>query len=338
LIIAFGIAGILSVLLVHPIRAMEGNRWIKTFSRWFYILLLPLVALMFVAIGTRIGDYGFTEERVFVMALAIWLAAIAVYYLLSPGGDIRVIPVTLALLALLLSAGPLSAFEISKRSQKKRLAHLLEKNGLVKDRRAIKARPGQQISFADRKGISSAVQYLLEHHGNESVKPYFRTKNLKAERWSSWNNTEILMKSINLDFIPPHLTAPAQEARWAEFSSGAKAVGITGYDVCIPIGGRHRPHPIDTGLHIRLADSNGFVVYKGTIPISPVISPASVFARLVKEYPFNTQPGAVPPSGMQQIVQGSGCGLLVFYHQLQGNTATGHQPEYYEGMVFLKWE
>ncbi|RYZ46704.1 MAG: DUF4153 domain-containing protein [Sphingobacteriales bacterium] len=137
LVIAYGVVGILSLLLVYPIRTREGNSWIGLFSRAFFFLLLPLIALMFVAIITRLNDYGFTEPRVFVLALALWLSIIALYFLLRPNGDIRLIPVSLAAMAIMLTAGPVSAFNISLRSQQNRLTRLLSGQGLIRDCRVV---------------------------------------------------------------------------------------------------------------------------------------------------------------------------------------------------------
>ena len=73
----------MSLLLIHPIRTREGNRWIQTFGRWFYLALFPLIVLLFVAISERLGTYGITENRYFILVLACWLLGIALYMLLS---------------------------------------------------------------------------------------------------------------------------------------------------------------------------------------------------------------------------------------------------------------
>jgi hypothetical protein len=54
LILALAVAGILALLLIHPLRQSPENTWMRTFVRWFYRALLPLLGLLAVAIGTRI--------------------------------------------------------------------------------------------------------------------------------------------------------------------------------------------------------------------------------------------------------------------------------------------
>ncbi len=160
LIIPYAVLGILSLLLIHPIRNTEGNRWIQLFSKLFYILMIPLLVLLILAIYKRVSDYGITEERYALMALAVWLAGIAAYFLFSKNDNIKIIPISLALLALLCAAGPQSAVAVSKRSQQNRLA---------------KHYPAK--TDADKREVLSIVRYLSNNHGLRSLQP-FTDKNL----------------------------------------------------------------------------------------------------------------------------------------------------------------
>ncbi len=81
LVLGFSVAGILSLLLIHPVRNEAGNKWIGIFSKFFYIALFPLLILLFLAISRRVGEYGITESRYFVLLLALWLGFIAIYFL-----------------------------------------------------------------------------------------------------------------------------------------------------------------------------------------------------------------------------------------------------------------
>jgi hypothetical protein len=54
LILGYAVFGILSLLLVYPIREQNENKWLKTYTRSFYFLLIPLQVLLFVAVGTRV--------------------------------------------------------------------------------------------------------------------------------------------------------------------------------------------------------------------------------------------------------------------------------------------
>jgi hypothetical protein len=82
LILGYAVFGILSLLLIYPIRNQDENKWLKTFSRSFYYVLIPLIILLLWAVLARVIDYGITEERYFLIILAAWLAFINAYFLL----------------------------------------------------------------------------------------------------------------------------------------------------------------------------------------------------------------------------------------------------------------
>ncbi|MBK9320884.1 MAG: DUF4153 domain-containing protein [Bacteroidetes bacterium] len=65
LVIGFSTAGILALLLVWPLRNDDRYKWVKTFTRLFYIALLPLIALLFFSIYIRVKEYGITETDIY---------------------------------------------------------------------------------------------------------------------------------------------------------------------------------------------------------------------------------------------------------------------------------
>jgi hypothetical protein len=133
LILALAVAGIFALLLIHPLRHNPENTWIRTFARWFYRALFPLLGLLAVAIGTRIRAYGITEERYFVVLLAAWLLGIALYFLWRRGQGIIWIPVSLAALAFASAAGPWGAFAVAERSQLRQLRELAAQYSLLEN-------------------------------------------------------------------------------------------------------------------------------------------------------------------------------------------------------------
>ena len=164
LVLAFAIAGILSLLLIHPIRYEASNKWILAFSRFYYIAICPLIILLFLAIERRISDYGITEERYIVLGLTCWLAFITIYFLFSKNKNIKTIPVSLCLIAFLISFGPWGAFSVSLRSQTSRLKQFLGSNNMLSENQKII--PAKAKLHKDDAGqISSIVEYLVNAHG-----------------------------------------------------------------------------------------------------------------------------------------------------------------------------
>lgn len=184
LIIAFSISGIFSLLLVFPIKDNEENKWINLFSKFYYISLIPMVVLLFIAIGRRINDYGITIERYMVASLGVWLAFITLYFIFSKKKNIILIPVSLAVLFFLTSIGPWGAFKVSERNQINRLEKLLLKNNMLKDGKIIKLNGEQvnSISAKDKSQIGSLISYLIDNHGIEGIKRYFNLEDTCAKQ------------------------------------------------------------------------------------------------------------------------------------------------------------
>src|SRR5690606_15929395 len=92
LILGYAVFGMLSLLLVWPIRNDDGNRWVRFFSKSFYLTMMPLIVVLALAVYQRVSHYGFTEERYILMVLTIWLVAITAYFLYFRKADIQLIP------------------------------------------------------------------------------------------------------------------------------------------------------------------------------------------------------------------------------------------------------
>ena len=155
--------GILALLLVHPLAEEPEQKWIATFARDFWIGLLPAVIMLWLALYQRIHQYGVTEPRYFLLALSLWLAAVAGWFALSRSRGIRVIPISLCLVALATFPGPWGAYSVAQKSQLKRLERLLVAVGALKDGRAVKTHG--DVAPADLKEISAIVRYEVEVGG-----------------------------------------------------------------------------------------------------------------------------------------------------------------------------
>lgn len=155
LILGYAIFGILSLLLIYPIREKAGNGWIKLFSKFFYVMMIPLVVLLLLAIWKRVGNYGITESRYVLMVLSLWLLFITGYFLLVKAQNIKLIPISLCILSILAIYGPQSASSVSKYAQINRLKSLF----------ASKV----QKDILQREKV---VEYLVERHGLISLQPF----------------------------------------------------------------------------------------------------------------------------------------------------------------------
>jgi hypothetical protein len=161
-VLGYAVYGILSILLVYPIRYDEGNRWISTFSKWFYLLLIPLIVVLALAVWQRVDQYGITESRYVLIALSLWLAGITIYFLTDRQQNIRVIPMSLCIVALLAVIGPQSASSLSARSQVNRLIDYFESRGAWVNNKFV------PITTSEPTGEGAAmVRFLVDRYGKE---------------------------------------------------------------------------------------------------------------------------------------------------------------------------
>lgn len=167
----FAAGGIATLVLLHPIREKTENLWLRAAARWFWVIMIPPIVMLMLAITRRVTEYGLTEGRFIGYVLGVWLAAMATYFIVSRTKSIKVIPATLALIALLASFGPWGAFQVSERSQVNRLRGLLEKNQILTDAKIQKA--PAPVEPDDAIQISSIIGYLREVHGYDAIQSWF---------------------------------------------------------------------------------------------------------------------------------------------------------------------
>ncbi len=188
LVLVFAIFGILSFLLVHPIAAETGNLWMRTFNRWFYYLLVPLLGLLFWAILYRIQLYGFTHERYYVLLLSIWLTIVVAYFLIQKQPKIKFIPISMCIAGLLSIVGPQSADSISKKSQLSRFETYIQK--IEKEK----------LSFDQEKELSSIVDFLERNYSVKILLPYTKDKlNVLLTKDKDPNSSQI-MEALGLEY------------------------------------------------------------------------------------------------------------------------------------------
>lgn len=245
-------AGILSLLLLHPVEEKEEDLWVQTYARWFYIALIPSIAMLLMAIWKRIEQYGVTERRYLLVAMSLWLAGIAVFFILRRRGSIKVIPASLGLLTFLTIAGPWGAYAVSERSQVARLEEILDRNDMLADGRVQAA--ADEVSFEDRREISAVIRYLTETHGVAEIEPWFEDDlasidTVSAETDSSRGDdadarAEAIVSAMGLDYVN----------RWA---------GVTDSGFHFSTGSDESPIPISGHEYVlrdQFAGSEAFVV------------------------------------------------------------------------------
>lgn len=160
MVLASAIFGILAFLLIYPLK--EANKWIQTYTKLYYWILLPLVGLMMVAIYVRISQYGLTEPRYFVALLAVWLLGVSLYFSISKVDNIKIIPLSLLLVGLFGIYAPFNAFQSSRINQEVRLGKVLNKYKLLKDGKIV-VPANSKLESVDQDKVLAALEYLSKN-------------------------------------------------------------------------------------------------------------------------------------------------------------------------------
>lgn len=231
LIIGFSVAGIFTYLLNFYLPEEDRSLLVHAFKRWFWWVLLPLTGLLFIAIGKRIGDYGVTEPRFLVAQLGIWLAVVCLYFLISKKDNIKFIPITLAIFALLWAFGPLSAFSVSLRSQSGIMKDVLTQYGRFENG---KLKPGNTpMPDSLQQKVSSAVYFLQKRNALADLLP--------SPLDSSLLDHYGLMEWLNLERIG--LSGPRVKTLSINMANNHEPIGIKDHDWAV----RLAPSPDQAG-------------------------------------------------------------------------------------------
>lgn len=216
LVLAYSVVGILALLLVHPLKEDSTKSWVKVFSKIFYYTLIPLLVLLFVAILTRILEYGYTESRYYVLLLACWLTTVVLYFVFFRNSNIKFIPVSLFVFGIFALLMPfLNAFSISKRSQKTELQNILTQNNLLENGKINFTKPVQDSVATE---IADKFKYLNERKENELLLSYI-SENQKAKFKNILEKNRYLVSSeVRMSFKNKILPKPNVET--AQYTQG----------------------------------------------------------------------------------------------------------------------
>ena len=165
LVLWYSTVSVAVVFFISPI--LKENKWANRFKFWFPKLIIPILIMMFISMGIRINEYGITENRYFALVLGLWVLGIMLYFIFSKKQKNIIIPIVLSIIALNSAFGPLSSFNVSKRSQNNRLKSILTRNNMLVDN---KVEAASNISIEDKEEISMILNYFNTNHSLENVK------------------------------------------------------------------------------------------------------------------------------------------------------------------------
>ena len=218
LISGISLLGIITFILLYP---YSQNSWIKAFTKNYFYILFPLIILLFIAIWLRIDDYGVTIKRYVIVVMGIWLSIVSIYFSIQKS-NIKFIPISLAIILILMLLGPWSMFSISENSQLNRLKRILIENSLLTkntiNNEVFWDTDSLPEFYSGNRNINehlindslnneakSILDYLDNYHGLSKINPLFQ-QNLDSLIFQSSdsikyiNRSKIYMNTLGLKY------------------------------------------------------------------------------------------------------------------------------------------
>lgn len=220
-VIGVSLAGMLALLLVHPIRNNPESKWVVPYAKLFYWAFYPLIVLISVAIVTRISDYGVTENRYLVVVATAWLLGIALYFSFRRTTDIRIIPISLCIVSALAAFGPWGATAFARRSQLHRLQEMLIADEVMID--GSLEQTAKPLPFERKQEISNIVEYVIGYHGADRIRDWYAEPELLPDNLTP----QIAMREMGVEYVSRWQREPEG---YAIDPSGPNPVTVTGFD------------------------------------------------------------------------------------------------------------
>ena len=162
---------LLLIYVTYPVQHQEGNKLFKRLTSWMPVVMLPLLALMSVAIGRRLSDYGITVSRLYLLVFNVWCYAVCLWLIFTCNRRIWLIPASFAVILFLISVGPQSIANITQHQLLNEARAAFTSSGF--NRLPLSSEQYKQwLEKSDPKvaqAIDSKLDYLLRDYGPESI-------------------------------------------------------------------------------------------------------------------------------------------------------------------------
>lgn len=238
MVLGFSLVGLMTYMASWPLRVADRGRLQKVVGSFFSFLVVPL-ALMGLAIGVRIHEYGVTPDRYLLVMLFVSLTVIMLIYIRRNTLPMKYILMILAGGLFLSSFGPWSAAAVSNYDQATRLRTELTKANILVDGALTKVSKDDMSPDVQRK-ISGRVEYLLATRKLHRVHPDFKNFYSTKKKERDYNTAVSVMNSMGLDFVNKKGRVIAAAPEGVHFTLGDRVdvrdeiKSVSGYDIMTP--------------------------------------------------------------------------------------------------------
>ncbi len=171
MVIGFSVFGYILYIFSHPIGTSDSL--IQRVRRYFPFAVIPQVFMLFYAIYLRIAQYDLTMNRYFVVVFGLWLLGISVYYSLAKSTRLVYLPVSLALITLVISLGPWSVYQLPVSRQYDRLITNLEMAHIYSGESIVPLSKVEDISGDLSNEIYEGIRYVCGFDNCDQIKTLF---------------------------------------------------------------------------------------------------------------------------------------------------------------------
>lgn len=261
LVSVLGLGGFMCMFILYPLRLQNENKFVNILSKYFPIVLMPLLVLMSIGIFRRLGDYGLTINRCLVLILNLWFYGISIYLLVTKSKHLKWIVISFATVVLIVSVGPWSVFSITKHSMEKEIRQLLNDAKLLKDGKIVdNSNFTIVVDTVTSKRLSEDVRYTFDNFGYGCFEPYFK------HSIKEWSASDMIAQLGIKD------TKNAAEFFYGSIDNPTQFYTVGGYKTFIELhkynGGKST---LFTSKDMRISIQNQFVTVRKTGIKAPIV-------------------------------------------------------------------
>lgn len=117
---------VLLIALLYPVQFSGDEKKIDmVVFRWLPFIVLPPLLLMTVGICRRVGDYGITISRLYLILFNVWCYAVCIFLIIGKSKRIWWIPVSFAVILFMASVGPQNITDVTRRTLQRQVRNIM---------------------------------------------------------------------------------------------------------------------------------------------------------------------------------------------------------------------
>ena len=323
LVVFYAAISIVTVFLIWPLR--NFSRWVRIFTEGVTKIILPLLAMMFVSISIRISEFGVTENRYFILIIGLWATFAMIFIAFNKGKNNIVLFISLALICIITVVGPLSAFNISIKSQNNRFYKIVSKYDMLNEGKVM--HQNSKVSEKDQKEITGIISYFDSSHSLDKLEylpdDYNRSDMKKVfgfEEYYGSNDNIGNFYYYRADVYPIDTKGFSEIYKFDKYNNGLSSNN-------------------KEGLSFNIDEDNKLIVSSSSSEIF-TLNLSQVVDELNKKYGFNREDELIPKEDLMIKDENNDIEIKVIITNVSGNKKSEEVTliDYLEGYVLVKYK